>query len=873
MELVAAFVERSDELQAVLDAFEQGHSRGVLLSAPIGTGKSRLATEALSELQAGGHPTLSIRASVVSHRIPLGALSGALDLGTTDPAPTPTAVELAERCVAKLIEMAGRRRLVLLVDDAHLLDDMSLLVVERLAASEHAFLILTARTGEGEFETLAEMGARGHFQVIPLGPFTRDEVAVLIERSLGGAADAGLVSKLFEHSEGNPLCVLELLRGTLESDQLSNHGGLWRLTGPLNASQRVREIVESRLRGLGTAELALLEFLAFVDRLDRPAVEHFATLDTLLALEARGLVTSTLQQRQLSATLAHPLYGDVIRANMSGLKTQVATEALADYLEDQPDLSDSQCLQLAALRLICGGDSGSLMMRAAEVALQRHDLNLALECAHAAVEADGTIAPRLLRARALSLRGEFEEADRELTGCLDLASTDEQLVEAAVLRLDFLTFYQGQVADALAFASEVEARISDRALAQKLTVRRAGALLHTEGPRAVAQAVAPILEAGSTDVESWACMLAAWAYLRLGKFNDAISVSLRGEAAQSAHNDATDWYPELHSVVRCYAEAGAGMFEHSRTRARAQLDVAVAGQATEAIGGYALFLASLVRDLGHTDQAIRHADIAVAAYRDLGRGVYLADAKVHRGLALALAGRAEEALADLETVEAMDFADYWYFSPELFQARGWSHAAQGRRQEARADFIESAAISARSGDLTGAMTAWHACARIGFPRPALEPMKRIAKQTDSALVATRLLHVAGLANNSADALQQASETFEALDAHLLAGEAAASAAKVLKHHGSTRAAEAWMRRATALLRLQNGPINPVLRHRPAADLTASEADTARLAAQGLSNAEIAQMLSLSIRTVENRLQRVYVKLGVNGRRELANLGS
>jgi len=44
-----------------------------------------------------------------------------------------------------------------------------------------------------------------------------------------------------------------------------------------------------------------------------------------------------------------------------------------------------------------------------------------------------------------------------------------------------------------------------------------------------------------------------------------------------------------------------------------------------------------------------------------------------------------------------------------------------------------------------------------------------------------------------------------------------------------------------------------------------------LAANGRANKEIAAQLHLSPRTVENRLQRVYDKLGISGRGELGEV--
>jgi len=54
----------------------------------------------------------------------------------------------------------------------------------------------------------------------------------------------------------------------------------------------------------------------------------------------------------------------------------------------------------------------------------------------------------------------------------------------------------------------------------------------------------------------------------------------------------------------------------------------------------------------------------------------------------------------------------------------------------------------------------------------------------------------------------------------------------------------------------------------ASTLTSRESEIVTLAAEGLSNAEIADRLVLSVRTVESHIYRAMHKLGVSDRRDL-----
>jgi DNA-binding CsgD family transcriptional regulator len=56
-----------------------------------------------------------------------------------------------------------------------------------------------------------------------------------------------------------------------------------------------------------------------------------------------------------------------------------------------------------------------------------------------------------------------------------------------------------------------------------------------------------------------------------------------------------------------------------------------------------------------------------------------------------------------------------------------------------------------------------------------------------------------------------------------------------------------------------------------APLTAREREIAILAMRGLSSKEVAEQLVLSVRTVDNHLQRIYRKTGVSRRKDLREI--
>ena len=171
-----------------------------------------------------------------------------------------------------------------------------------------------------------------------------------------------------------------------------------------------------------------------------------------------------------------------------------------------------------------------------------------------------------------------------------------------------------------------------------------------------------------------------------------------------------------------------------------------------------------------------------------------------------------------------------------------------------------------NGMRTCAAFALHSLARIGAPELAVQRLEALATDSDTGLIGLRAAHTRALVDGNAAALDEVSTEFEAMGAILLAAEVAADAARAWRAADRRREASAAANRSGALAARCDGVRTPALAlaDEPA-PLTKREREVALLAAQGLASKAIGEQLYLSVRTVDNHLQRVYDKLGVRGR--------
>jgi DNA-binding NarL/FixJ family response regulator len=148
-------------------------------------------------------------------------------------------------------------------------------------------------------------------------------------------------------------------------------------------------------------------------------------------------------------------------------------------------------------------------------------------------------------------------------------------------------------------------------------------------------------------------------------------------------------------------------------------------------------------------------------------------------------------------------------------------------------------------------------------------LDELNRSTRVPSVEFRARHVRLMAAERATELLELSVEIEERGAWLLSAEVAGDAAVVASGQGRRSLARESHGRQVRLVAACGGPLTPRTSGHRTNPLTNRERDIATRAAAGRSSKGIADDLGLSTRTVDNVLQRVYIKLGIHGRAELS----
>jgi DNA-binding CsgD family transcriptional regulator len=865
-------VGRRPELELFKQALGSGELAGLVIHGRAGVGKTRLADECARLAAASGHPTERVVGSRTTAMLPLGAVAVLLPSGLGLPRPDGqvNAVALFEETRRVLHERHRGRRLVTVVDDVSLLDDVSLALLAYLAARSAIFLIATVRTGEPVPDLVTGLWRDGRIERVDLHDLSRAHLDTLLRLALGGPVEAGAGQEFWEVTRGNPLYLRELVLGALESGALVERSEVWHLEKPLPATNRLVDLVEQRIGGLSAEARSVVELLALCEPVELSHLETAAPAGVLESLERAGLVTITVADGQVR--LAHPLHGKVVRAAVPRSRARAILLAQADRLE-AAGCTDPAALRVAVWRLDAGGrPDPAVLVRGAHLARDAHDFRVVRRLIEAVPDEHLDAAGALLLGEALYELGAFDAAERVLELGQQRSGSEQVALRLAVTRAKNAQWGLCQPEAALAINAAARAVITSPPLAEQLVADEASVLTFSGHPDR-ALAVLERIEGASRRTRVVRAIAAAPALALTGRTAEALKVAEAGYADHLALGDELAIaHPAMHLVNQVFALAEAGRLADAAQLAQA---------GTEIVASHRVPIAQLFAAASLGRVATLQGRLATAR-RYYAEAAGLAEANrfagprrlVLSGLALACAmlgdaDAAAQALAERDTGPAFGFRE-----PEQQLADAWTALASQRPAEAAERFRDAAARAASTGHRTAEAWLLHDLMRTTGSDTSAR-LRELASTCDSPLVAARARHATAARARNAPELASAASEFEALGAMLLAAEAAAGAAEAFSRAGDQRAAANARRRSSALAAACEGAATPGLIHTAGpVPLSRREREIVMLAATGMASKDIAQRLYLSVRTVNNHLQHAYTKLGVTSRDGLTQaLGS
>lgn len=855
---------RTEELTGVTGLLVGGGT-GVLVTGSEGVGKSRLLEEAVDRLDGAGLCLIRLTATPGSALLPLGSLAQLLPAGSTS-----TGLPILPVLRSTIAEQARGRRAVLVLDDIEHLDDASAVLVNQLVTNGDVGLVATQTTGTIAPEPIARMWQDGIIERLELPPLDPPRIAQLTEAIAGSPFDELSLDLLWSVAEGNALFVRELLFAARESGDLEIVDGTAHIRRLPVHSPRLADFVRQRVGDLDAAAAAALLIVAVGEPLGPGEVPPSVTPDQLARLDAAGLITTTLDGRRVVIRLVHSLFGQVIQAGASALQLQQAHRDLALAVSERSARRRSDPLRLAHWS-VAGqvGVEHSLVLDAARTARFTQELDLARDLAERAWEQSPDFETGELLADLYYELGDTAAAAALRPSWAATARTDDERVRVDINEA-ITAFWKLRDPDAATVALDRTETAEPSPWKDEAAAVRA-VLLASAGRAEEAIAIAETLVDRDPDrVLIQAAMALTHAYRTLGRSDDAVAVCDRALGTYAVLGDQIALITiRILGVGRTLALAESGRLAEAELHAREGMQLCRTEGETGAIGLAALVEGWVRFTQGRLDGAIQALRLSESSFDEVGHVAMRQWALTALTLALATTGDGEAAEAVERSLEEHQID---MFRGATSRARAWTAVANDDPQRARVLLVEAVADLSAAGDVNGELGCLHDLARLGGATDCLERMNELAAICQGSLAEAMALHVAALASRTASDFAAAADALARTGAMLCAAEAAYGAAEAARREGDPRLAAQWSRRASEWRGACEAASTPgLVADLAPVPLTRREREVAILASRGLAAREIGERLFVSRRTVESHLARIYGKLGISSRRELAKL--
>ena len=712
---------RADEVEQIRTAIEdvgRGRSRVILLSGEAGIGKTRLLQEVEAYGRSQGFRTLLGRCYGLTRILTFGPWIEALrtaavpddpklvdwlgserrmelsrilpELGGSDlraPERAEDHVKLFEAIVDLIEGLAVRQPLLVMLEDIHWADEMSVRLLFYLGRRLNTTRVLLAATFRDD-ELPSGSAARGMLDdfkrewpavQIALGSLSRNDAVVLAHAIAKADTPSTILeqvgAQVWELSRGNPFMIVETMRSLPDS---AAHDG------PPPSSRGITELVERRLGQLEELPRGIVAIVAVAGRdIEFDVIRHASGMSER---EAANAVELLIRRRILRGEgerfdFVHDIVRDAAGRQLIAPQRRALHRAVAEALEAlRASTLDAHSSTLATHYLEAGvwGLALSYLARATEQAIERSAWKDALIFIERGLEALGRL-PETAQTQETYIDFVTERYSTLASlGLLGHRNQPDDLLRARALAESLgdqvrLGRVEARLARCCHAAGETE-RGKEYARRAILAGEAGGDVV---GPAVARHQLAEILHFEGDDRET-------------------ISVARRNIEALSAAGDYRDvrnygshglprwWLAELRALGRVYLAwslARQGEFPEALRYAHEALSIAESGelpltlsQACQAVGG-----ANLTR--GDLPKAI--------SALERGRQLSLTRVRVHRsgfasmlGAAYVFAGRVAEALPLLEEGAERESLTYVGLEFQRLAPLARAYSAVGRHDDA-----------------------------------------------------------------------------------------------------------------------------------------------------------------------------------------------
>jgi DNA-binding CsgD family transcriptional regulator/tetratricopeptide (TPR) repeat protein len=856
-------VGRLRELEDAGAVLQPKGPRSVVVFGDAGVGKSRLLDELTRTAVSSGWVVERIYGSPSVRGLTLGAVAHLLP---ARPIPDESAPLRLAR--AELLRRRRDRRLLMVVDDVHQLDEGTLALLHQLLAHDEAHIAAASRVESDRAEAVAPLWVGSYGRRLELEPLDRSSSDELARSTLGGAVDGRLAAAVWELAQGVPLWTAVALDAAVVAGDVTEIDHRWQLVGTL-ASAHLDDLVWTRLQLVSPRARDALALLAHLEPMP-DAISDLVDRDVLEELRAGGVISRRVDDGVANLITAHPLFSDVMSRRESEARRRRLLRAFVERLRDHPERSTVDPVRLAVWELEAGArPAAELAERASTMALQRGDYPVAERLARLVLdEYPSSVAAGLILGRALAFSGRGAEAEAVLARTEGASPGERSAVAAALAHVQgFLLGRLDQAGDTLARAAAV-VESSDR---WRLDADRAlvGAMAG-RFDTTIDAATAVIGSSEASEVsKATAHVNLALALSMTGRVEEAELVAERGDHLAVRHAEELPLAGLQLFLTRATSLASLGQIELVVTRCRERLAASLQAGVPDPMTSAWLGLALGMR--GRFDEAIEHQQAALNEFEEADSFRLLPQSigilTTHCGQGGLLGGGAAAQLhAASEAAGGETRLTVW-----IGRGRTWLLAASGDLEAAAASALEVGSGAVERDHVTWGIWALHDAVRIGAWRDVMDVLERAeARTTRPPLLRAMTDHARALRDAAPDVLLSVATRFERCGSPLLAAECAMQAAELHDASGGDLPARRAAARGQLLLRSCQRVATPAVMRGPAA-LSERQLDVVELAVDGASSRAIADRLFLSTRTVDNHLSAVYRAVGVESRQELAGL--